>query len=119
MLVQDLVNELGVTVHSMTKEGSLREIRGGFVGDVLSHVMANAKPGFVWVTVQTHENVIAIASLLDVACVLVCQRELPPETCRRAADQGVTLLWSAHDAFHVTGRIYGAMAPAFRAGDLS
>ena len=110
MLVKDLVKQVGVKALAMTKEESLEEIRGAFVGDVLSHVMANAKPGFVWVTVQTHENVIAVASLLDVACVIVCQRELPPETCRRAADQGVTLLWSADDAFHVAGRIYGALA---------
>ncbi|HHW25747.1 MAG TPA: serine kinase [Firmicutes bacterium] len=116
MIVQDLVDQLGVKVMAMTREGSRREIRGGFVGDVLSHVMANAKPGFVWVTVQTHENVIAIASLLDVACVLVCQRELLPETCQRAADQGVTLLWSADDAFQVTGRIYSALTACRETG---
>ena len=115
MLVKDLIEQVGVKALAMTKEGSLKEIQGGFVGDVLSHVMANAKPGFAWVTVQTHENVIAIASLLDVACVVVCQRELLPETCRRAVDQGVTLLWSADDAFHVTGRIYGALAHALEA----
>ncbi len=100
----------------MTKEGSLRELTGGFVGDVLSHVMANVKPGYVWITVQTHENVIAIASLLDVACVVVCQRELAPETCRRAVDQGTTLLWSDQDAFGVAGRIYPVLGQVGQAG---
>lgn len=109
MFVQDFVSELGLTAKAMSKEGGLRTVEGGFVGDILSHVMANAESGYVWVTVQTHENVIAVASLLDVACVLVCQRELPPETCQRADKEGVTLLWSKDDAFSLVGRMYGLM----------
>ncbi len=106
MLVQDLVCALNLTVKVMTKEGGLRTVEGGYCGDVLSHVMANAGAGCVWVTVQTHENVIAVASLLDVACVLVCQREIAPETCERAEKEGVTLLWSEDDVFRLVGRLH-------------
>ena len=109
MSVDDLVKRLDLKVKSISKAGSAREVGGGFVGDVLSHVMANVRPNDAWVTVQTHENVVAVALLLDVACVVVCQRELPPETCRRAQSEGVALLWSERSAFEVAGRLYGLL----------
>ena len=84
MLVEDLVSMFDLQVKSLPKESRSQKIEGGYSGDVLSHVMACAKPGYVWLTVQTHENVIAVASLLDLACIIVCQRELPEETCERA-----------------------------------
>lgn len=109
MRVHDLVSKLGLKVVAISKSGSAREVAGGFVGDVLSHVMANIRPGYAWITVQTHENVVAVATLLDVSCVIVCQRELPPETRQRAQSEGVTLLWSEGDAFEVSGRLYGLL----------
>lgn len=106
MLVQDVVSALGLTPRVMTREGAMRQISGGFVGDVLSHVMANVLPGYAWITVQTHENVVAVASMLEVSCVIVCQREIQPETLSRAQAEGVTLLWSADGAFEVAGKLY-------------
>lgn len=106
MLVRDLIPRLKLSEKAISKEGYLREIEGGYVGDVLSHVMANAQPGDVWITVQTHENIVAVASVVDVSCVIVCQRELPPETCQRAKKEGVTLLWTDCAAFEVCGRLY-------------
>lgn len=109
MRVDDLVSKLGLKVKSISKAGSAREVGSGFVGDVLSHVMANVRSNCAWVTVQTHENVVAVATLLDVSCVIVCQRELPPETCQRAQSEGVTLLWSERGAFEISGRLYGLL----------
>jgi hypothetical protein len=109
MRVDDLVSKLNLKVKSASKVGRAREVEGGFVGDVLSHVMANARPNYAWVTVQTHENVVAVATLLDVSCVIVCQRELPPETCQRAQSEGVTLLWSERGAFEISGRLYNLL----------
>ncbi len=109
--VQELVSELGLTVKAATRKGSVRRVQGGFVGDVLSHVMANAHPGYAWITVQTHENVVAVATVADVACVIVCQREIPEETVRRAESEGVFLLWSDRTAFEVSGRMYDFLYP--------
>ncbi len=117
MLVQDFASKFGLKVLAMSREAGRRQIEGGFVGDVLSHVMANALPGYVWVTVQTHENIVAVASLLDVACVVVCQRELPPEVCQKAEDQGVALLWSGDSAFSLCGRMYASMNPGAGIGE--
>ena len=104
--VQELISDLGLTVKAITREGSVRMAQGGFVGDVLSHVMAGVRPGNAWITVQTHENVVAVAAVVDVSCIIVCQREIPEETLRRAESEGITLLWSDRTAFEVSGRMY-------------
>jgi hypothetical protein len=74
--------------------------------------MAGAKPGHVWVTVQTHENIVAIASLLDLACIVVCQRELPEETCERARREGIAVLWTDCGVFEMSGVLYQAFREA-------
>ncbi len=109
MQVQDLISKFDLVVKAISTEGRLRTIEGGYSGDVLSHVMACAMPGYVWLTVQTHENIVAVASLLDVACVLVCQRELPEETCERARKEGVTVLWTERGDFEMTGLLYQSL----------
>ena len=106
MLVEDLVSMFDLQVKSLPKESRSQKIEGGYSGDVLSHVMACAKPGYVWLTVQTHENVIAVASLLDLACIIVCQRELPEETCARARREGVAVLWTDRSDFEMSGLLY-------------
>jgi len=106
VLVKDLVSTLDLSVKAMSKEGSSRKVEGGYVGDVLSHVMASAGPGYAWITVQTHENVVAVASLLDVSCVIVCGREIPQETVDRAERENVVILWTGRTAFEIAGKLY-------------
>ena len=48
-----------------------REITGGVVCDLLSWVMTNGGQGMAWTTVQTHLNVIAVAALHDLACIIL------------------------------------------------
>lgn len=110
MQVQDVVSRLGLKVLAMRREAGIRPVQSGFVGDVLSQVMGAAQPGSVWITAQTHENVVAVATVVDAACVLVCQREVPAETVKRAGSEGITLLWSDRTAFEVSGRLYGLLS---------
>ena len=112
MLVEELVSKFDLQVKSLPKESRFREVKGGYAGDVLSQVMASAKPGYVWVTVQTHENIVAIASLLDLACIIVCQRGLPEETCERARREGVAVLWTDCGVFEMSGLLYQTFSEA-------
>ena len=48
-----------------------REIKGVECCDLLSWVMANGKEDEAWITVQIHSNIIAVATLLDFACIIV------------------------------------------------
>ena len=78
MTVQELVNALNLKV--FCGQGNLdHEIKGGYTSDLLSDVMGFAKEGQVWITLQTHKNVLAIASLKELAAILLVKGNQPEE----------------------------------------
>lgn len=92
MNIRAVVQQLNLNV--LVGEAQLdQEITGGYAADLLSCVMAGAYAGNVWVTLQTHLNVVAVASLLGLAAVIVAEGAVvPPETVEKAREQGVVLL---------------------------
>jgi hypothetical protein len=78
MKVSELVKKLELKVHS-GENGLDKEVKGGYVSDLLSDVMGNAGEGMVWITLQTHKNVMAIASLKDLAAVILVRDLLPDD----------------------------------------
>lgn len=104
MNVQELVVPLRLTVAA---DGGLeREISGGYASDLLSCVMGKAQPGNVWVTLQAHPNVVAVASMLDLAAVIITEGVEPDmETVTRAQENGVTLLRSDATTFAVVSKL--------------
>ncbi|MCK7529551.1 MAG: serine kinase [Marinilabiliales bacterium] len=70
MQVSDIINKLGLEV-VCGQSGLNREVTGSYVSDLLSDVMGNSKEGQVWIALQTHKNVMAIASLKDLAAVIM------------------------------------------------
>jgi len=84
-----------------------REFGQGYVSDLLSDVMANAKPGDIWVTLQIHQNIIAVATLKELAgIVLIGGRQPETQTLAKADEEQVPLLLSDLPAFEVVGRLY-------------
>ena len=82
-------------------------VTGGYACDLLSDVMAHTKPGDIWVTRQVHENIVAVASLKDLAgIVLVNGRQPEEKTIQKAEQEGIALLLSELPAFEVVGRLY-------------
>lgn len=100
-----------MTVSALAKQLSLREITvadpdrevtGGYAGDLLSWVMGRVNEGDAWVTIMTNINVIAVASLTDVACVIIAENaEVAPEIVERAKAQGINLLRTDKTAWRV------------------
>ena len=83
-----------------------REIKGGYAGDLLSWVMGRAKEDCAWVTIMTNINVIAVASLADVACVILSENAAPDEQMLSIAGQKeINLLQSEKDTFTLCGEI--------------
>jgi len=88
-----------------------RTITGGYAGDLMSDVIANAKPGDLWITMQIHVNIIAVAVLKDIAGIVVVQgREPAGETASRAEAEHVPVLVSALPAFETAGRLHALLA---------
>ena len=94
---------------ALTEPMEAREIACGYVCDLLSWVMARGEQGMAWVTVQTHLNVIAVASLHEMACVILpdgIQMEEP--VLDKAREEGIAVVTSPLSAFEICGRLSAA-----------
>ena len=76
MKVADIVEKLGLEICCGTA-GINREIKGGYTSDLLSDVMGNAQEGNLWITLQPHKNVMAIASLKELSAVILVKGYKP------------------------------------------
>jgi predicted transcriptional regulator len=105
MTLADLVERLHLKVFA--SQGSLgRPVTGGLVGDLLSDVMAHGRKDDLWVTIQVHPNIVAVAVLKDLAAILIAGgREPAAETVRKAESENVPLLGSPLGAFTLVGRL--------------
>ena len=89
-----------------------REATCGYVCDMLSWVMAHGEPGMAWTTVQTHMNVVAVASLADMACVILPENiRMEKESLEKAAAEGLAVLTTPLSAYGVCGRMAAAGIP--------
>ncbi len=105
MTVKELSEKTGYRVLARGDED--RPVKGGYTGDLLSDVVARAPEGSVWITVQKHVNIIAVAALRGLPAIIVCGgREVPEETLTAAKREGITVLSAQDSAFEVSGRVY-------------
>ncbi|MDL2239679.1 serine kinase [Bacteroidales bacterium OttesenSCG-928-L14] len=87
-----------------------KDILGGYASDLLSDVMGNANEGDVWITMQTHKNIVAVASLKDIAAIIISNGSLPDDDTIEAANtEGISLLGSDFGTFKLCGEIYNIM----------
>ena len=106
MIVKDIVEKLGLNVFGGDK-GLDREVTGGYVSDLLSDVMGNASEGDVWATLQTHKNVMAVASLKDVAAVILVKDLKPDEDMlAQSNEEDIPVLGSGLETFELAGKLY-------------
>ena len=106
MKVRELVEKLNLKVLS-GESGLDRDIDGCYVSDLLSDVMGNAEMGNVWVTLQTHKNVMAIASLKELACVILVKNLMPSDdTIEQSNEEGIPFLSTDMQTYETVGRIY-------------
>ena len=89
------------------KKGLEREVRDGYCGDLLSDVMANATRGSVWITIQGHQNVIAVALLKEMSALILANGRVPDEETKAKADEEeIPILLSPLKSFQLAGRLY-------------
>lgn len=85
-------------------------IEGGFCGDLLSWVMTNAQRGHVWFTVMGNINAVAVASLNEVACIVLCQGSiLSSDALKKAQEEEIWVLSTPLSAFELAGKLYHAL----------
>jgi hypothetical protein len=85
-------------------------LTGAYTSDLLSDVMANAKDGGALITIQAHKNTVAVASLVNIAVIVVCNsRPLPPDMLEAARDEGIAVLLTKENQFTVSGKLYNLL----------
>ncbi len=107
MNLAELVERLDLAVYA-GREGLARTVGGGYAGDLLSDVIAHGKKDRVWVTIQVHPNIVAVAVLKELAAIVVANgREPAAETVDRARKEGVPILGTTLTAFEIAGKLHG------------
>ena len=89
------VSELAATegFRALALSDPSRQIKGCYVGDLLSWVMGRAQADNAWITIMSNVNVAAVASLADVACVIFAEGVQPDEQALLAAQmRGLNLI---------------------------
>ncbi|MCE5347788.1 MAG: serine kinase [Bacteroidales bacterium] len=106
MKITDIIKALNLKVIS-GQNGLTNEIKGGYVSDLLSDVMGNAKEGEVWITLQTHQNIIAIASLKDLSAIIIVKGSVPEaDTIAKSNTENIPVLSTDQDTFSIAGRLF-------------
>ena len=106
MKIKDIVKRLDLQVLS-GQELLERQVTGGYTGDLLSDVLANAKKGNIWITSQIHQNIIAVASAKELSgIIIVNQRKPEEETIKKSIEEKIPLILSNLLTYEITGRLY-------------
>ena len=93
MTVNELVEKCGFKAVSMPQPE--REIDGCYIGDLLSWVMGRAQEDSVWITIMSNINIIAVATLTDVSCIILAEGvTVDSEIIKVALEKGVNILLS-------------------------
>ena len=109
MKVKELVEKLNLKVLSGEK-GLDREIDGCYISDLLSDVMGNAMEGNIWITLQTHKNVMAVASLKEMSCIILVKNLMPnDETIEQSNDEDLPILQTNLPTYEVAGLVYNLL----------
>ena len=106
MKLTDIIEKLDLTIQTGA-DFLDRDVRGGYVSDMLSDVLTHAEKDNVWVTVQRHLNIIAIAGMKEIAAIIIVNGRQPDEeTLSQANTEKLPILGTEMKAFEVVGKLY-------------
>ena len=107
MNLQQIIDRLNLTVLTDPRDFTLIQPNGGYTSDLLSCVMAGAKSNYLWITLQAHLNIVAVAALLEVAAIIVTENAQPDSaTIAKANEQGVILLSTPKSTYEIDGKLW-------------
>ncbi|NLM96185.1 MAG: serine kinase [Halanaerobiaceae bacterium] len=104
MKLAELIDKLELEI--ITADSLDREVKGVYIGDLLSNVMAKAEADMIWITIQGHQNVVAVALLTGVTAVIVAEDfQIEEAAIKRAREEGVNLLRSPKTAYQLASEL--------------
>jgi predicted transcriptional regulator len=105
MTLGEIAEKLSLSVQT-AQEKLDTEVTGGYASDLLSCVMAKARKGNIWVTLQSHLNIVAVASLKELAGIIVTEgMPLEADTLQKANEEGIPILTTPHTTFTIVSQL--------------
>ena len=90
--VFDIVKIFGLQIRT-GKDRLQEEVTGGYASDLLSDVIAHSRKGNIWITIQTHPNIVAVAAMKELSgIILTGGREPDVDTLQKAEEEGIPIL---------------------------
>ncbi len=106
--IAEAANSISGTIVVAASDRASREIRGGYSSDLMSDVIANSREGDLWVTMQRHVNIVAIAELNGLAGIVLVNGRKPEEPAvARAEEKRIPIICTELPAFEAAGILYG------------
>ena len=107
MRVSELIENLNLTLVTDNNYED-REVKGCYIGDLLSWVMGRAQADNVWITIMNNVNIVAVAALADVACILLCEDvKVDQSIIDKANSQNIIIVSSKLTAFELAEKLVG------------
>jgi hypothetical protein len=107
MNLQEMIDRLELVVLAGPADCSAIVPTSGYTSDLLSCVMAGAQNGAIWVTLQAHLNIVAVAALLELSAIIITENAAPDAaTIEKANAEGIILLGTAQQSFAVAGKLW-------------
>ncbi|MCX7966748.1 MAG: hypothetical protein N2596_09010 [Syntrophorhabdaceae bacterium] len=109
MTLGEIAKELGL--EPLTGEMNFnKEIKSGYVSDLLSDVIANIEQDSIWVTIQRHINILGVAKLKDVVAIIIPHNlTVDEDVVKKAKEEGIAILRDKRTAFEVAGLLYNIL----------
>jgi predicted transcriptional regulator len=110
LTLKQIISELDLKTYC-GEDFTIRPVSGGYCGDLMSDVLANAEAGRLWITVQMHSNIAAVASLKELCGVIIANGKQPaPETIQKAEGEKIPILGSSLSSFELAAKISALLA---------
>ena len=83
-------------------------IKYGYIGDLLSQVLAAVKPNSsIWITIQRHLNIMGVAVMAGIPAVIICEgHDVPDNVIEKADEEQIALFRSQDNAFQIAGKLH-------------
>ncbi|PKO96456.1 MAG: serine kinase [Bacteroidetes bacterium HGW-Bacteroidetes-7] len=109
MKLREIKESLNLKVY-LGEELLDREVTGGYASDLLSDVMGHASEGELWITLQTHKNVVGVASLKDLSAIILVKGFTPEkDTLELAENESIPVLGTDMQTFEFCGILYNLL----------
>ena len=107
MKLSMIVNELELENVNNDKVYLDKDIASCYICDLLSQVLASAKEDSIWITIQSHLNIVGVAVMLGIPAIVVCEgHEIAPEVIEKADEEEIAIFKSQENAYQIAGKLY-------------